>query len=158
MNIYEELERISKQEGKEPLVKRYLLDCCEKYIDFRSSGELEKNLEVARKYLKGHATQKQIHRAEWELEGEAFGVSYYLDDESQFFYKCDHEIKSDLVKVRIKFGLSNKESRCFLEKMAYFIDSVFVYVEYSPNGIPRKEFEQFMCSKLFIRYFGGVNA
>jgi len=158
MSIYKKLERISDEQGKELLVKLYLLDCCEKCVSFRSSGKLKKNLVVARRFLKGYATNKEIHQAEWELEGEAFGAEYYSDSESEFLFRCDNAIKLDLVRVRLRFRLSNRESRSFLTKMAYFIDSVFSYVEYTPNGIPGREYEQFMCSNLFVRNFGRVNA
>ncbi|MDF1780155.1 MAG: hypothetical protein P1U67_02550 [Alcanivoracaceae bacterium] len=157
MNLFEELERISGQGGKELLIKRYLLDCIEKYVLFRSSGILEKNLRVARLFLKGYATEQQIHHAEWELEGEAFGAEYYSDIESSFSFRCNNEIRSDLVKVRLKLRLSNKESRSYLTDMAYFIDGVFSYVECTANGIPGRQYERFMCQALFTKYFGGAN-
>lgn len=153
MNINKELQKISENPSKEKLVKRYLLDCCEKLIRFRSSGCLSKNLLTARKYLKGYANQKQIHQAEWELECEAFGVEYYSEKGVRVYFRVNEHISSDLVKVRISKGLTNKESRKHLEEMAYFIDRVFCHIEYTSNWLFSDECAQFMCPRLFSKYF-----
>jgi hypothetical protein len=77
MKIINKLQEVSKVGNNHLLVKLYLLDCCKKLIRFRSSGCLSKNLKVGRGFLRGYKTKKQIHKAEWELEGEAFAVEYY---------------------------------------------------------------------------------
>lgn len=154
MNITSKLKKISENPNKEKLVKRYLLDCCEKLVRFRSSGCVSKNLSVARKFLDGYATQKQVHQAEWEIEAEAFGLQYYSQKDAHFYFKADRYIRLDLVKVRISKGLTNPESRKYLEEMAYFIDRVFCHVEYTSNWLFRDSCEQFMCPKLYSRYFG----
>ncbi|MBQ4864790.1 hypothetical protein J8L98_24195 [Pseudoalteromonas sp. MMG013] len=154
MNLAKKLKKISEKPSSEILVKRYLLDCCEKLRRFRSSDCLAKNLLVARKFLRGVATQKQIHQAEWEIEAEAFGAEYFSEKGARVYFRVDKNISADLIKVRISKGLSNRGSRQHLVEMAYFIDRVFCHVEYSSNWLFTEECEQFMCPKLFVKYFG----
>ncbi|WP_325892429.1 hypothetical protein [Grimontia sp. NTOU-MAR1] len=154
MNIKLELEKVSKNPAKQKIVKHYLLDCCAKLVRFRSSGRLPKNLQIAKKFLSGFANQKEIHQAEWELEGEAFGVEYFSQEGKQFYFRARKDISADLVKVRISKGLSNNASRKYLEDMAYFIDRVFSHIECSSNWLFREECEKFMCPKLYKKYFG----
>ncbi len=154
MDLVKKLKKLSEDSNKEKLVKLYLLDCCEKLVRFRTSGCLSTNLIVARRFLKGSATQIQVHRAEWELEGEAFGVELYSKTGARAYFRSDKNIKSDLLRVRISKGLSNQESRKYLEGMAYFIDRVFCHIEYTPNWFFTDDCEEYLCSKLFLRYFG----
>ncbi|MGF1767069.1 hypothetical protein L4D06_06750 [Enterovibrio makurazakiensis] len=154
MNIKLELEKVSKNPAKQKIVKHYLLDCCAKLVRFRSSGRLPKNLQIAKKFLSGFANQKEIHQAEWELEGEAFGVEYFSQEGIQFYFRARKDISADLVKVRISKGLSNNASRKYLEDMAYFIDHVFGHIECSSNWLFREECEQFMCPRIYSKYFG----
>jgi hypothetical protein len=154
MNIAIELKKISDNPNREKLVKCYLLDCCEKLIRFRSNSCLPKNILLARKFLKGFATPMQIHQAEWEQEGEAFGVEYYSLKEMRFYFRANKGVSTDLVKVRISKGLTNKESRRYLENMAYFIDRVFCHIEYTSNWLFTEQCEQFMCPRLYSKYFG----
>ncbi len=156
MSLETKLRKISEKPNCEILVKRYLLDCCEKLARFRSSDSLLRNLLVARKYLRGVATQKQLHQAEWEIEAQAFGAEYFSEKGARVFFRVDKYISADLVKVRISKGLSNRESRQHLIEMAYFIDRVFCHVEYSGNWLFTEDCEQFMCPKLFVRYFGAA--
>jgi hypothetical protein len=154
MNIATKLKRVSDNPNKEKLVKYYLIDCCEKLIRFRSNSRLPKNILIARKFLKGFATQKQIHQAEWEQEGEAFGVEYYSEKGIWFYFRAKKEVSADLVKVRISKGLTNQESRKYLENMAYFIDHVFCHIEYTSNWLFTEQCEQFLCPRLYSKYFG----
>lgn len=59
------------------MVKRYLLACCDKLSRFRADEAFAKNMEIARRFLKGFATKKQMYRAQWEIEGQAFGAEHY---------------------------------------------------------------------------------
>ncbi len=148
-----ELEKIREDQNKERLIKLYLLACCEKLIKFISSGCLLKNIKVARKYINGYANIKQIHLAEWELEGEAFSVDYYLEKRGNIYFRLNKDIKVDLVKVRISMGFSNKVSESYLTQMAYFIDRVFCHVEHTSNWLFTDDCEKFMCPILYSKYF-----
>ncbi len=154
MNLAEELKKKSDKPSKKIIVKRYLLDCCEKLLRFRSSKCLPKNLLVARKFIRGRATEKQIHQAEWEVEAEAFAAEYFSEKGVQVYFRVDANVRADLVKVRVSKGLTNKESRKYLIEMAYFIDRVFCHIEYTPNWLFTEECEKFMCPKLYKRCFG----
>ena len=154
MKLVDELRQISQQPNNETLLKRFLLDCCEKLLRFRSSDCLPKNLAIARLYLKGMATQKHIHQAGWEIEGDAFGAEYFSDKDARFYFRTDKNIRADLVQIRISTGLNNVDSRRYLIDMAYFIDRVFCYVEHSSSWLFREECEQFICPKLYQKYFG----
>lgn len=155
MNILIKLKKKSENPNSEKLVKYYLLDCCEKLIRFRSSSCLSNNIPLARKFIKGFATQKKIHQAEWEQEGEAFGVEYYssIEKDTPFYFRAKKEISSDLVKVRISKGLNNKESRKHLSDMAYFIDGVFCHIAFTSNWLFSEQSEQFLCPMLYTKYF-----
>lgn len=154
MSIIPRLIRLDEQPGKRHLVKRYLLDCCEQLLMFRSGDCLPRNLKVARAFLKGRASAKQMHRAEWEIEGNAFAADHYAQKDSQFFFRADINVKSDLQRVRISTGLNAKLARKHLVDMAYFIDHVFCYVQNSSNWLFEESAEAFMCPRLFRRYFG----
>jgi hypothetical protein len=153
MNLLNELKSKSLIEGKELLVKRYLLACCEKLKRFRSGDRLTDNLEIAKKFLTGVANKKQMHRAAWEIEGYAFGTEYYSYRPIRFYFRANKNVRSDLKKVQISKGLRNNEAREYLVEMAYFIDVVFCHVEYSSNWLFKEKDEKFLCPKLYKRYF-----
>lgn len=154
MNLTNKLRLISRNKSKEALVKRYLLDCCEKLIRFRSGDCLPKNLKVARNFLRGVATKKQIHQSKWEIEGDAFGTEYYSAKGIRVYFRANKDVKADLIRVRISTGLDNRGSRKYLIEMAYFIDYVFCHIQFSSNWLFEESCEKFMCPRLFKRYFG----
>lgn len=154
MDIYTKLEKLNLDPSRQKYIKLYLLDCCEGFLKFRSSGKLEKNLDIARKFIEGSATNEEIHRAVWSMEAEAFGAECYSSKERYSVHKVDESIRKDLVKIRLSLRLANLESRKYLVDLAYFIDSVFSYVEHSSNIGLLKNKSKFMCSKLFNKYFG----
>ena len=153
MNIGEKLIKLNENHDKHYLIKLYLLACCEKYAKYRTSGNLSKGLKVAKKYIKGHATWKQIHDCEWLLEGEAFGIEYYESGELHIGVPIDQYMLNDLKKVRVCERLSYKEAIQYLEDLAYFIDAVFCYCSHELNRVPSIKYNKFYNKKLFNRYF-----
>ena len=154
MCIVRKLNTIRLNSNKETLVKRYLLACCYKLVRFRSGECLPNNLEIAKRFLRGVATEKQMHKAEWEIEGQAFGAEHYSGDRIRFYFRADKNIKHDLLQLRISSGLRNVEARKRLIDMAYFIDSVFCHIQFSSNWFIKDECEVFLCPRLFRRFFG----
>jgi hypothetical protein len=154
MSIVSKLNTIRLNRSKETLVKRYLLACCYKLLRFRGGSCLPKNLEIAKKFLRRRATQKQMHQAVWEVEGQAFGADHYSEDRVRFYFRADKNIKHDLLQLRISSGLGNVEARKRLIDMAYFIDSVFCHIQFSSNWFIKDEYEAFLCPILFRRFFG----
>lgn len=130
------------------------MSCCERLIRYRSGECLPKNLKVAKRFLIGLATKKEMHKAEWEIEGQAFGTEYYSEKGIRFYFRADKNVKSDLLKVRISEGLGNAEARRYLINMAYFIDSAFCYIQFTGNWFIKDNYENFLCPRLFERYFG----
>ena len=133
MNIIQELEILRKKPKNEKLINLYFLDCCKKLIKFRSSGYLSKNLLIAQQFLNGNANQEQIHKAEWEMEAEAFEAEYYSDKNMLEFYRVDENIRNDLVFLKASMTIENKESEIYIIDMAYFINCVFSHIEYTSN-------------------------
>jgi hypothetical protein len=154
MNINKALQNVAENSDKEKLIKLYLLDCCEKLVRFRSRGCLAKNLLIARRFVNGFANYKTINRASWQMEGDAFGTEFFSEAGVQVYFRVNKSISADLLKVRISKGLTNKESRRYLIEMAYFISRVFSHVEYPPNWLFGDKCEQFMCPRLYSKYFG----
>lgn len=154
MNVLKQLEIIKKDKNKAKLVKRYLLDSCTKLTRFRSGDSFDRNIKVAKSFLKGVATKKQMHQAEWEIEGNAFGTEYYSEAGVRVYFRVNENVRKDLIQVRISTGLNNKESRVYLKEMAYFIDYVFCYIQYPDNWLFEESHEKFLCPRLFKRYFG----
>ena len=154
MNSIDRLKIISKNKNKEILVKKYLLKCCEKLLRFRSGECLSKNLLVAKKFLMGVATKRQIHQAEWEIEASAFEVEYYSEKGIRVYFRAEKKVRADLIQVRISTGLDNSESRKYLIEMAYFIDHVFCHIQFSSNWLFEESCEKFLCPRLYKRYFG----
>lgn len=105
MNLLKQLEVIKKDKNKEHLVKRYLLESCSKLSRFRSGASFSKNMEIAQKFLNGIATKKQMHQAEWEIEGDAFGTEYYSEAGIRVYFIVNEDVRKDLIKVRISKGL-----------------------------------------------------
>jgi hypothetical protein len=154
MNLLKQLEVIKKDKNKEHLIKRYLLESCSNLSRFRSGESFNKNMKVAKSFLKGVATKKQMHQAEWEIEGDAFGTEYYSEAGVRVYFRVNENVRKDLIQVRISKGLNNKESRGYLKEMAYFIDQVFCYVQWSGDWLFDDGAEKFLCPRLFKRYFG----
>ncbi len=154
MNLNSKLKSISQNKSKEFLVKHYLLDCCERLLRFRSGECLPKNIKIARNFLRGVATKKQIHQSEWEIEGNAFGTEYYFEQGSRVYFRVNKEVKADLVQVRLSKALNKRDSSKLLIEMAYFIDHVFCHIKLSSNWLFAESCEQFLCPRLFKRYFG----
>lgn len=154
MNVLKQLEVIKKDKNKEFLIKRYLLENCTKLTRFRSGESFGRNMKVAKSFLKGVTTKKQMHRAEWEIEGDAFGTDYYSEAGARVYFRVNENVRKDLIQVRISKGLKNKESKVYLKEMAYFIDQVFCYVQWSGDWLFSDSANQFLCPRLFKRYFG----
>ncbi len=154
MNIYEQLEELSRVDKNVPQVKRYLLACCGKYIKYRSSGNLETGIGVAKRFIAGYASQKQLRDCEWVLEGEAFGVSFYIEPMVEGQFSIDTEMLNDLRKVRISERLTHKEAVEYLELLAYFIDDVICYCLWTSDEFIQSKFRQFLSPQLFKIYFG----
>ena len=153
MNIYEKLERLNNNQTKILQIKRYLLACCVKYIKYRSSGNLEKGIEVAQRFIAGRATWKQLHKYEWLLEGEAFGVEYYRDGIQYYLVHPDLYMQNDLRKIRIHERLSHEQAKEYLEHLAYFIVYIFSYCYRASNDLPSEKYNSFLCPILFKKYF-----
>jgi len=153
MNLLKQLEVIKKDKNKEYLIKRYLLESCSNLSRFRSGESFNKNMKVAKSFLKGVATKKQMHQAEWEIEGNAFGTEYYSEVGIRVYFRVNENVRKDLIQVRISKGLNNKESREYLKEMAYFIDHVFCYIQYPSDWLFDESSEKFLCPRLFKRYF-----
>lgn len=154
MNLINKLKIIRENENKEMLVKRYLLECCDKLTRFRSDKCFAKNLKIAKNFLQGTATKKQIHQAEWKIEAHAFRAEFYSEKSAPPYFIADEHIKADLIKIRISKGLSNSDSKKYLIEMAYFIDHVFCHIEHSSNWQFSESDQQFLCPRTFKRYFG----
>lgn len=160
MKIIDKLKVISKNKNKEVLVKRYLLDCCEKSIRFRSSRVLPDNLSVARNYLRRRASSDKLFRALWLIEGEAFSTedffkpNIFLIKSKLRFYSEQKHISNDLLRIRISKGLTHLEAQEYLHELAYFIDQAFTCTWRIPEWFFNEKNEKFMCPRLFLRYFG----
>lgn len=154
MNVLERLEIIKKDKNKECLVKRYLLENCLKLSRFRTGESFARNMKIANSFLKGVATKKQMHQAEWEIEGDAFGTDYYSEKGAKVYFRVNEDVRKDLIQIRISTGLKNKESKEYLKEMAYFIDQVFCHIQYSSNWLFDDSANKFLCPRLFKRYFG----
>ena len=154
MNVLKQLEVIKKDKNKEHLIKRYLLESCTKLARFRTGESFSRNMKVAKRFLKGVATKKQMHQAEWEIEGDAFGTDYYSEEGVTVYFSVNENLRKDLIQVRISAGLKNKESKVYLKEMAYFIDQVFCYVQWSGDWLFDDTAYKFLCPRLFKRYFG----
>ena len=154
MNVLKQLEVIKKDKNKEYLIKRYLLESCAKLSRFRSGESFSRNMKVAKSFINGVATKKQMHKAEWEIEGDAFGTDYYSEEGVRVYFRVNENVRKDLIQVRISKGLKNKESKVYLKEMAYFIDQVFCHIHHSSNWLFDDAANQFLCPRLFKRYFG----
>ena len=154
MNVLKELEVIKKDKNKEYFIKRYLLESCVKLSRFRSGESFSRNMKVARSFLKGVATKKQMHQAEWEIEGNAFSTEYYSEAGTSVYFRVNEDVRKDLIHVRISTGLKNKESKDYLKEMAYFINHAFCFIQYPGNWLFDEGAEKFLCPRLFKRYFG----
>lgn len=153
MNVLKQLAVIKKDKNKEGLIKRYLLESCIKLSRFRHGESFSRNIKVAKRFLKGVSTKKQMHQAVWEVEGEALGVGYYSEQGVSVYFKVNEDVRKDLIQVRISKGLNNKGAREYLKDMAYFIESVFYHIQHSENWLFDDSANKFLCPRLFNRYF-----
>ncbi len=153
MNIYEKLRVLSNNPSKEKKVKLYLLACCERFVPYRSKGNLEKGIRLAKLSLRGHQKRKAINDILWVLEAEAFEVDHYIIGIADWPRLCN-ETRIDLVKIRCRYQLKNRESLTHLRDVAYFVDLALRCVIFTDNDIPDEEYNNFMCPILFKRCFG----
>lgn len=153
MTIYEKLKVLSDNPSKEYKVKLYLLACCEKFVLYRSRGNLEIGIKLAKLYSRGYKKRNAINDILWVLEAEAFEVDHYIIGIAEWPRLCI-ETRKDLVKIRCRYQMKNKESLIYLRDIAYFVDLALRCVIFTDNDIPDEKYNNFMCPILFNRRFG----
>ena len=156
MKLYDELEKLHESGRFSKKIKSYLLECCNEYVKYRSSGVLKLGLVEAKKYINGQTSWKQFHKYEWILEGESFGVEFYRMGEITYRPNVDTKMLNDLRKIRLTRRLTQKAALEFLEDITYFIVYVFEYVGRKDTPLPPKKYDGFMCRDTFDRYFGCI--
>ena len=104
--------------------------------------------------MNGSEKWKKLYDLEWYLEAQAFEIDHYRERISSHWPRLSSHTRKDLIGIRLRYHLNYREASLFLMNLAYFVDSVFIYVGFPENGIPPEEFEEFMCPKLFYKYFG----
>jgi hypothetical protein len=153
MNVIQKLSIINNNPNKKLLVKRYLLACCEKFVPYRSRGNLDNGIKLAKKYLQGHKKEREIRQVLWVIEAEAFEIDHYIVGVNRYWPKLRKETQLDLLKTRLRYHLTNQEALYFLRDVSYFVDYTLACVLFSDNDIPKEEDNRFMCPILFNRYF-----
>lgn len=158
MNLLTQLQNIQTDKNKQHLVKRYLLQCCNKLARFRSPlfnavDSFRNNVNIANRYLKARATKQQMHQAHWETEAYAFAVEHYSATGMRVYFRVDKQVSLNLRQVRIAKGFTHKAARVYLQQMAYFIERVFSYIQDPVNSWFDKCAEAFLCPRLFQRMF-----
>lgn len=153
MNVLNKLEQLNANPNKQKQIKKYLLACCQKLTKYRSSGNLEKGIILAKKYNAGYISWKKFHDIEYVLEGEAFCIDFYTND-PYFGQFCVYQNDlADLKRVRASKARPAKQANKYLIELTYFVDSVFSYCSYPGNSLPDAEHSKFLCPTLFKRYF-----
>ncbi|MGO4893545.1 hypothetical protein [Flavobacterium sp. W21_SRS_FM6] len=153
MDILNRLEQLNADPFKQKQIKKYLLACCKKLVKYRSSGNLEKGIALAKKYNAGYISWKKFHDIEYILEGEAFRIEFYSNDPYFGQFRVDKNDLADLKKIRVSKALHSKKANKYLIDLAYFVDSVFSYCSHPGNSLPDIEHSKFLCPVLFKRYF-----
>lgn len=154
MEIHKRLQELNSDGSNLPKIKKYLIDCCSKYAKYRSSGNLEGGIQVAKRFISGRATWRELHRPEWILEGEAFGVEFYIDGPGYFRFHPNKFMLSDLKKIRLGERLSQEDAKKYLLSLSYFIVYVFSYCYRAPRDLPGQSYSKFLCPVLFKERFG----
>jgi len=157
MEVYKKLELLNQNKSQKLQIAMYLLACSRRYIKYNSSGDLEQGIKVVKKFLKSHATWKQLHEYEYHLEGELFGVEHHRI--GYMFHKVNpyKDLKNDLMRVRLGEGLTHEEAMQYLELLLQFIVYVFEYSHRQIKNIKYfKRYEQFLCPVIFKKYFGNL--
>lgn len=154
MALFAQLEQLKKDPANHKQIKRFLLANCQKLQRFRCNPCLSRNLLIAYQFIENKASEEQMHRAEWEIEGMAFGVEYGIcREDKSFALRPDKYISRDLRMIRISTGLDNRSARHYLKDIAYFIDRVFCFVQSSRCWFFKAPDERFLCRRLFQRFF-----
>lgn len=153
MEIYEKLEQLNADAKKQKLIKKYLLACCQKLVKYRSSGNLEKGIALAKLYNSGFISWKKFHEIEYVLEGEAFRIDFYTDDPYFRGFRVDLNDLADLKMVRATKALPAKKANEYLIELTYFVNTVFSYCYDPNNSLPSAKESKFLCPLLFKRYF-----
>jgi len=153
MDVLNKLEQLNAEPRKQKQIKSYLLACCQKLTKYRSSGNLEKGIALAKKYNAGYISWKKFHDIEYVLEGEAFCIDFYTNDPYLGQFRVEQNDIADLKRIRASKALSAKKANRYLIDIAYFIDSVFSYCSHVNNRLPKAEHSKFLCPLLFKRYF-----
>jgi hypothetical protein len=115
---------------------------------------MDLSIEQAKKYLTGQISWKHFHKAEYIVEGEAFGIEFYKDGVHYFKFHPDKAMLKDLQRIRIQQRMSHKDALQFLESLAYFATYVLSYIYRAPDDLPPENYSKFLCPKLYERYFG----
>ena len=150
MKLYEELEDLYKNGTSIEKIYEFLIGCVEAQLEFRSSGLVERAVNVMKRYLEGVVERSEVVSLDWYLEAEAFELDHFIENVEQ---DLSVETINDLKIVQESLGLNRDQALHFLRDLAFFIDEVACFIAYRENGLPRRCYSQFLNSDLFYRSF-----
>ncbi|MEP1554660.1 MAG: hypothetical protein ABJJ44_11395 [Paraglaciecola sp.] len=150
MELYEELEGFYKNGTSIEKIYDFLIGCVEAQLKFRSSGVVERAVNVMKLYLDGVVERSEVAKLDWYLEAEAFELDHFIEHVDK---DLSVETIHDLKIVEESLGFNRDQALYFLRDLAFFIDEVACFIAYSENGLPRRRYSQFLNNDLFHKSF-----
>lgn len=129
----------------------YYLQCCRAIWKLLPQEGSRVGVQVAERFLAGHASFEEVHEADYEAEGAAFLFDYRSDQNE---VEClveqaraipDNEMRQMLHQPEAARAIETCE---LLKRAAYFVDYAMVYPGLTPCGPPPESYGLFLSADL----------
>jgi hypothetical protein len=128
------------------LIQRYLLACCRRIWKLLPMEGSRRGVEVAERYLDGHATKEEFGIAEWNAEGAAFFIDHYENDFS--FLKHDLAARED--DLRYAAEVKTRVEQMIREIEAIPVEELQSLVRPVPSDAPLSAFHLLESAAYFV--------
>ncbi len=141
-----------------PALHRYYVACCRRIWRLLPQEGSRRGIEVAERYLVGHATDDELSKVNWDCEGAAFNINYDCEPDAIRRWVADVRAipAAEMVAMlNLPGTLPEVDARELLLRAAYFADFAMIYPHLTPKrGIP-EDYAPFLSADLLQEQFGG---
>ncbi|MEW6126851.1 MAG: hypothetical protein AB1757_07410 [Acidobacteriota bacterium] len=137
---------------------RYYLACCRAIWRLLPQEESRRGIEVAERYVDGLATDEELNKADWHVEGAAFNIDYNCDPNAiEKWIEEVQAIPRDELSAMIHpiEEIADVSPRELLERAAYFADFAVIYPHLTPKD-PSGDYIPFLSASLLREIFGDL--
>lgn len=141
-----------------PALHRYFLTCCRSIWRLLPQADSRLGVEVGEQYLAGEASDKELYRVNWYVEGAAFTIDYNTQPEAIDRWVSDVKVipAGEMALMLNPVGLILEiQPRELLTRAAYFADYAMLYPHMTPKRRVPESYVIFLSSELLRQQFAG---